>query len=714
MPSKSQSIVQLAAHTARQITSSKSYMEFLTTAAHNFKYNFRDQLLIFAQKPDATACAQIDFWNKCGRWVNRGTTGIALLVDTDRGYRLRHVFDMSDTNSRIGRTIPIWQMKPQYESAVIEGLENSFGILERMRDFPGYLLSVAEAVVQDNMQDYLSELYTAKADSFLEELDDLNIKVRFRYLLEYSVGFMLLTRCGYDASYYYVEDDFENIYDFNTPQTIAILGSAASDISEMVLREIATTVRSLYQEEQKQNRTFAHQPDSRYNDGRTKPERSVEHGTDVQSGERLSTAQPGRTGGPEGRKIWDAAAQLPGQPPARDLHRDAAGRDAEQPSGGDRPASHRDGGESDHADGTGAGRDGGTESVRPDEVGGPDEQHQGVGGGKGAGGVNLHQLSAPLPTEEEQQQTIQTAEDEKSSAFAISQEDIDAVLLYGSGFADGKYRIYEQFLKNENADDNAHFLKDEYRIGGHSISTSKKLDVWQDGKGIKIATKPDVEIVLTWKKAVKRISELLAADRYLSQAEKEQYPAYREQRAAVNARRKISDEFHSIINDYKDYIHQLRKPDKIADRSYLTACADAFTSGTKKMYARAMEGDFILPIMRDTMQAIIGENTHLTERCETVLAELNGPLAAPLEPTADELNQPPPSKKEYRLAQGDTVHLGMQEYQLLAFDEQTVRLLDPAFPIINKELPRNEFDRLLAENPLNDHLSCVDKKDAPP
>ena len=706
MARKNDLIVQLAAQTAHEISSSGGkYMSFLTTAAHNFKYSFRDQLLIYAQKPDATACAEIDFWNKHGRWVNRGTTGIALLVDTDRGYRLRHVFDMSDTNSRAGRTIPLWRMKPEYEGAVIEALENSYGKLADQPDFAACLLNTAKIIVEDNFADYCADLRSVKEDSLLEELDDLNTETWFRDLLENSVGFMLLARCGIDPYEYFTAEDFARVYDFNTPQTFSILGAATSDIAEMPLREIASTVLSLYREELKKNRTFADRPSTRYNNSKIKSERSVAHGTDVQDGGRLPTAQPGRAGGTEGRKIWDAAAQLPGQSPARDLRRDADGRDAEQPSGGDRPAGHGDGGADGIADGESRGRDGGIESVRPDEVGGPDEQLPGLGGGSGDEGTGVR-ISDPLPTEGEQQQAIQAAEDEKSSAFSVSQEDIDAVLLRHD--APGKFQIYEQFLKKESDNENARFLKEEYGTGGYTVPTEKKLDIWYDPSGIKISTEGfamvSQGIKLSWRKAAKRISQLIEMDRYLSSAEKEQYPAYREQRAVINARRKIGDEFYSIISDYKDYIHQLHAQDKTVDRWYLSSCADAFTLGRKKMYARTSEGDYILPMMREALLTIIGEDTHLTERCQAVLAELDGPLAAPLEPTADELTPRPQPKKEYRFALGDTVYLGAQEYELLAYDEQTVRLFDPSFPIINKELSRDEFDRLLAENPLNDHL----------
>ena len=405
MAKKPEPIVRLAVQTAHQITAnSGNYMAFLTTAAHNFKYNFRDQLLIFAQKPDATACAEIEFWNKYGRWVNRGTTGIALLVDTDRGYKLRHVFDMSDTNSREGRTIPIWQMKPQYEGPVAEALENSYGEFADKSDFAECLLQTAKVIVEDNFGDYFTELCRVKEGSLLEELDDLNTEQWFKGLLENSVAYIMLTRCGIDPQDYFSGEDFAHIYDFNTPETLSILGGAVSDISEMPLREIASTVRNLYREEQEQNRTFAGNADRRYNDGRVKRERSVEHGTDVSDRGRLPPAQPGSTGGSEGGKIWDAAAQLPQKPQERLLHGDAVERQTERPSGEDRPGGHRDGGAVDGANGAEAGRDRGTESVRSDEVGGPDEQHQGSGGRSGAGGAGVRQLTDPLPAEEEQRQ----------------------------------------------------------------------------------------------------------------------------------------------------------------------------------------------------------------------------------------------------------------------------------------------------------------------
>ena len=859
MAKKLDSIVELAAQKTREISAnSGNYMAFLTTAAHNFKYDFRDQLLIYAQKPDATACAQIDFWNKHGRYVNRGTRGIALLVDTDRGYKLRYVFDMSDTNSRQGRTIPIWKMEPRYEDTVIEALENSYGEFPDRPGLAACLLETAKVIVEDNLGDYYTELRGVKAGSLLEELDDLSTETWFKGLVENSVAFIMLTRCGIDPMDYFSGEDFAHVYDFDTPETLSILGGAVSDIAEMPLREIATTVLSLCRAEQRENRTFDGNSDRQYHGGRINQKRSVEHGTDISDGRRLPPAQPGSAGGPEGRKIWDAAAQLPSEPQERLLHGDAPQRQAERPSGEDRPAGHGDGGTADGADGAGAGRDGGAEGQRSDEVGGPDEQHPGSSGGSGADGAGLrgrisgpliageelpqapvdgtfgttglqnshHDFDAhtdipyyhedseklellrvsdalkdhrieiaaffeahedrkergdfikgffdntyvekilsngqragyrawddvldlwrgaylsrekedflrwphvadaiqgmillgqwldpeerPLPSEAEQITFIEQAEREKREVFTLPQEAIDYVLCGGSGVSAGKFRIYEQFQKQESKQENIKFLRDEYGIGGRSDAIPGS-GYWEDydGEGITISRDlqdPNGKYKITWAKVEKRIGELIAADRYLNRAEKEQYPAYRADVQRRTERWKIAKEIRSIIDDYVDFKTQLGEKDQCDEVLLARRCADSFGVGEKKCYVLRKEGDFVLPTMRSAMQTIIADNTHLTERCEAMLAALGGPLAAPLEPAYDELNPPLEPPKEYRLSLGATVYLGSQEYELLAFDEQTVRLYDPSFPIINKEMARDEFDRKLAENPLNDKLLHV-------
>ena len=316
------------------------------------------------------------------------------------------------------------------------------------------------------------------------------------------------------------------------------------------------------------------------------------------------------------------------------------------------------------------------------------------------------------------ERTITKAVASPAAAFALSQEEIDYILTRGSHYTNGKYRIYEQFLKNEGSAENVKFLKDEYGIGGRSNAVPNKgYFEMHDGKGITVSAGygvGDGKFVLPWNKVEKRIGELIAADRYLSRAEKEAYPAYQRDEETRAARMKLSEEFRAIIGEYKEFVKQIGESDKLPDRWYLVSCATAFSAGEKKMFARIAGGDFILPIMRDAMQTIIADNTPLTERCEAMLTALDGDIAKPMEPTEEELNPPPPPKKEYRFALGDTVHLGTQEYEILAFDEQEVRLYDTEFPLFNKTMPRAEFDRKLADNPQNDHLLVeVEEQPAP-
>ena len=708
MPSKYQIISELASQTARDITSkAERYTDFLVTAANNYKYSFKEQLLIHAQKPDATACAEIETWNRLGRWVNKGTRGIALLVDRDTPYKLRHVFDYSDTNSRAGRVVTLWQMRPQYEEAVKESLQDSFGEVEQTADFPHFLMEIAKNAVEDNFSDYLSNLQAVKGDSFLEELDDLNLEVWLKDTLRSSVAYMALVRAGYQPSLYFTRDDFSHIYDFNTVPVISVLGAATSDISEMVIREIAETVKGLEKEEKQSNRTFARDRTSEYHESRNnKTERSYEDGTDLYDAGRLPDPRPDRSGEPEDWEVWNAASDLPPRASGRNLHRDAAGRNAEQPLGGSGRSGQPDDGQADRADEDAQRRDRADEVRRPDEVGSADELDPELGGGSGP---ERSDLRVSLPSEEEQQELIAEAEAETTSAFVISQEDIDAVLTRGSGIHDGKYRIYEQYLKQETHEANVAFLKDEYGIGGaYPAVPGRQLDENHDGKGIKISRgsimHPDAEVLMSWKKIEKRIGELIATDQYLSQAEKDHYPKYRAEEEARRGRSAISDEFRSIVYDYNDYVTQLGEENKRLNLYYLSGCWGAFDVGEKKMYARTSDGDFILPMMREAMNTIIADNTHLTERCEAMLAALDGDLARPLEPSYDELNPPPEQEKEYRFSLGDTVYLGTHEYEVLSFDENEVVLYDTQFPLINKTMTREEFDNRLKENPLNDHL----------
>jgi len=711
MPSKYRMIWELASQTARDIASNADqYTDFLITAANNYKYSFKEQLLIYAQKPDATACAEIDTWNKLGRWVNKGTKGIALLIDRDVPYKLRHVFDISDTNSRAGRNITLWQMKPEYEYAVSESLQASFGDVEEPRDFPHLLMDISGYAVEDNLSDYLMELNAVKAGSFLEELDDTNLEAWLKTTLKSSVAFMALSRAGYEPRQYFDREDFSHLFDFNTVEVISVLGAAVSDISEMVIREMGETVKEMEKEERRKIRTFAQTGPSAYHNNRTEnKERSNEYGTDLYDAGGLSDSRSDRAGEPEAWEVWNAAADIPPRAPGWDLHRDAAERNTEQSSGGGGPAGTEDAGRPDRADEGAERSDGAAEGGGSDAVGADDELHSPLGGGSDS---ERPDLRVTLPTVEQQQENIAEAEEEKSSAFAISQEDIDAILTRGSGIHQGKFRIYEQFLKQDSSENNIAFLKNEYGIGGaYPAISGRNLDESHDAKGIKISrgriSRPDAEMLLRWNKVEKRIGELIRADRYLSQAEKDYYPAYREQAEARRERGEISEEFRSIVYDYNDFVAQLGEESKALNLYYLSSRWSAFSVGEKKMHARTAEGDFILPMMCEAMNAIITDNTHLTARCEAMLEALNSDVAKPLEPTFDELNPPPEPRKEYRYHLGDTVYIGTQEYELLSFDEKKVVLFDMQFPLFNKELSREEFDNRLKENPLNDRLLQV-------
>lgn len=320
------------------------------------------------------------------------------------------------------------------------------------------------------------------------------------------------------------------------------------------------------------------------------------------------------------------------------------------------------------------------------------------------------------PATHEQLSLIAEAAADKDNAFALPQEAVDYILTAIGRYQ--KFRIYEYFQQKNAAADNIKFLKSTYGEGGRSDAIPGS-GYWEDhgSKGITISNhygEDKGEIVLSWKRVEKRIGELIVADRYLSRADKAAYPEYRREEEARAARRAISKEFDAIIDDYMKFVEGIGEQSKLVDRWQLVSCASAFSQGEKKMHARTAEGDFILPMMRQAMQTIITEKTPFTERCEAMLTALDGDLAKPLEPTYEELNPPPPPKKEYRFSLGDTVYLGTEEYELLAFDEQEVRLYDVEYPLFNKTMPREEFDRKIAENPQNDHLLVVVEEQGAP
>ena len=401
MPTKFQLITELYDQTVQSVTGSyQSWTGFLRVACYNYKCPFDDQILIYAQRPDATAVLEMERWNRqFGRWVNRGAKSIAVFGDDGQNC-LKLYFDVSDTHaSRFARPLPIWTMQPAFEPEVIETLEATFGDLAEKENLVDAVRSACHNAVADNFTDYLKDLRECREDSLLEELDDLNLEAFYRDALEVSVAYMLMTRLGLRADDYFSPDEFAHVYEFNTPPTINALGIATSDIAEMGLREISRTVMQAQRDQFFANRTRIGY-DGRTEQHETPHERSEQHGGHLQDAERLSGAEfddAQRTGGASGQ-VRGAAESVPEEAPQSTLHQPQDQRQVDGASGRDRADRAEDGGADRGADGTGRGRDGGTEGDRSHALDGPDEQSPAQRGGTGAQRPDLR-LTTQEPTE---------------------------------------------------------------------------------------------------------------------------------------------------------------------------------------------------------------------------------------------------------------------------------------------------------------------------
>lgn len=401
MPTKFQLITELYDQTVQNVTCSyESWTGFLRAACYNYKCSFDEQILIYAQRPDATAVLEMERWNRqFGRWVNRGAKSIAVFGDDGQNC-LKLYFDVSDTHaSRFARPLPIWTMHPAFEPEVIETLEATFGNLSEKENLADAVRSACHNAVADNITDYLQDLRECREDSLLEELDDLNLEVFYRDALEVSVAYMLMTRLGLRADDYFTADEFAHVYEFNTPPTVNALGIATSDIAEMGLREISRTVMQAQRDQFFANRVRIGY-DDRTEQHETPHERSEQHGGHLQDAERLSGAEPADAadaGGASGQ-VRGAAERVPEEAPQGALHQPQDQRQADGASGGDRADRTEDGGADRGADGESRGRDGGTESDRSPALDGPDEQSPAQRGGAGAQRPDLR-LTTQEPTE---------------------------------------------------------------------------------------------------------------------------------------------------------------------------------------------------------------------------------------------------------------------------------------------------------------------------
>lgn len=752
-------ISELYNRTCKTVVSNpQNWQAFLASACRNYKLRYDEQLLVYAQRPDATAVLEIEQWNKIfGRWVNRGARGIAVFADENRSrQRLTHYFDISDTHeSRYSRTVPIWDMRQEYEADVIETLESTFGEIENKSSLAEAIIGAARNAAEDNIPDYLQDLYYATEGSSFEEVEEDIVAFIYKNVVANSVAYMMMSRLGIDTDGYFELDDFRDVTNFNTQETLNALGFAASDIAEMGLTEISKTITAL----NRQNRIIVGQDRNEYNKVENNDERSLDNErTDLHDGGRLQPSEPETStaaGSDVGQIRSDEERVSEGTSQSPLLQSPDEGR-TDTALGGSGTESQQDGGNNSEPDGTERGSDRTDESGGYDEMGSSDELPSQFGTGNRESGSDIRleyydrthedkslpffgrdevineilrttpHLSAsleeikdyyernpdnkdrteyiksifnndyteltledgrtvgyktfenvlhlwegkydsrtaqsfydwaviarhfeamrllgelsdsikPLPSMDGQMTFILDgrAEEKKTSAFTFSQEIIDAILANGSGFSEGKMRIYEQFEKSLSAKENADFLKNEYGWGGsYPVIIGAGVDESHDGKGITITKgigKENPHITLSWSQVEKRIGELIRMDRYLNPKEKERYPQWLE-----------SQEEH---------------------------------------------------------RAKIEE----TKRNREILS--NAPPEQEVEPTEkepEEAEQLQDVQYEYHL--GDKVYIGASEYEILSVDDERVMLYDYDMPLFNKEFSRTEFDRKVRENPMNEHL----------
>ena len=752
-------ISELYNRTCKTVVSNpQNWQAFLASACRNYKLRYDEQLLVYAQRPDATAVLEIEQWNKIfGRWVNRGARGIAVFADENRSrQRLTHYFDISDTHeSRYSRTVPIWDMRQEYEADVIETLESTFGEIENKSSLAEAIMGAARNAAEDNIPDYLQDLYYATEGSSFEEVEEDIVAFIYKNVVTNSVAYMMMSRLGVDTDGYFEPDDFRDVTNFNTQETLNALGFATSDIAEMGLTEISKTITAL----NRQNRIIVGQDRNEYNKVENNDERSLDNErTDLHDGGRLQPSEPETStaaGSDVGQIRSDEERVSEGTSQSPLLQSPDEGR-TDTALGGSGTESQQDGGNNSEPDGTERGSDRTDESGGYDEMGSSDELPSQFGTGNRESGSDIRleyydrthedkslpffgrdevineilrttpHLSAsleeikdyyernpdnkdrteyiksifnndyteltledgrtvgyktfenvlhlwegkydsrtaqsyydwaviarhfeamrllgelsdsikPLPSMDGQMTFILDgrAEEKKTSAFTFSQEIIDAILANGSGFSEGKMRIYEQFEKSLSAKENADFLKNEYGWGGsYPVIIGAGIDESHDGKGITITKgigKENPHITLSWSQVEKRIGELIRMDRYLNPKEKERYPQWLE--SQEERRAKIEE----------------------------------------------------------------------TKRNREILS--NAPPEQEVEPTEkepEEAEQLQDVQYEYHL--GDKVYIGASEYEILSVDDERVMLYDYDVPLFNKEFSRTEFDRKVRENPMNEHL----------
>ena len=518
MPNKLQAYAEQAERTARQITGSHlAWTAFLTTAARLYKYPYNEQLMIYMQRPEATACAEYDFWNeKMGRYVRRGSTGIALIDATGYKPRLKYVFDVSDTGGKENaRRVNLWELKDAHTDSVSAMLERNYGVSGK-NGLAEQFESVASQLAAEYWRDHSRDILGIVADSYLEEYDDYNIEVAFKNAAVVSITYSLMSRCGMRPEDHFEHEDFFSIFDFNTPRTVAALGTAVSEINEQVLRQIEVTIRNYEREHS--------------------AERTAEHGEqpDLHEERRFPDSRPeDRGAGAAPRQVRADAPEVPEGASPHPLEPDDLGGDPVPAPAGDRAGGAEPSGADDAGAGGGGRSDGGAESQRSHEMGGHDEHLQGAGRGDHPQRADLRITEHParggqlsfFPTEAEQITAIEEAESAQTPfAFSVSQAQLDHVLRLGGNEDDTRMVIAAAFQKQKPVEDVAALLQSTFH-GGNGFKTPEgELSAWYAVDGIHIAPGRSAEYVrsaqvIAWQDAAVRISQLMDSGAYASNVE---------------------------------------------------------------------------------------------------------------------------------------------------------------------------------------------------
>ena len=653
-------ITDLYAEAVKEVTASpENWLSFLRSACRNFRLPFDEQILIYAQRPEASAVLPMKTWNeKFGRWVKRDSKGIAVFDKDSPSLRLKYYYDVSDTQEgryrRLLRPVPLWEIPEEYQPDVQETLANAFGVAETVTGFAETILEAAKIAAEDNLADYLPDLISERKGSYLEEVDEYNVEVEARQLLAVSVAYMVMVRCGVDTDLYLETEDFRNITNFNTPEMVNLFGVAASDVSEMALSEISDTVNKLRKAERKKNRTFAGREADRYNESENREqitERGVTNESDhIQQTGRLSSSGSDRTER-TGSTPWEVrfpAPDLSERTPIRDVSEPVDEGRTEQPS--ERGAERSTGadGSSDRTDESSSGRDGGTESERPDGVGTADEQYPAGSGRDRDERTDLQLIeqepqlkddederqeliTEPQPTVAEQQSFLEELAGEQSPAFSMPQEIIDYALQSGSSFEHGKYRIYAYFLQEHSNKEKAEFLKQEYGMGG-SVTDYLGESFRQDtnAKGYTIQWK-NYETTLKWTVVAKRIDELIAVGRYMSNREMEYLPEYEKDVLARNIHSFFLNQPKTFLRPYPYGSDYYRAIEQIRPQLDDLKQVKEILSMMEEVLAGTADYDRRYPSMQQTYQDVADYRDGVFSLFSPIPAEREN-MQAPLEP----------------------------------------------------------------------------------